>query len=71
MNEFYVESLDDFVPITATNVVYQDITANVKGSEITIEQVPVRVYKETNEEVFDRDLAQARDERLFTAYARL
>lgn len=71
MNESYVESLDEFVPITATNVVYQDITANVKGSEITIEQVPVRVYKETNEEVFDRDLAQARDERLFTTYARL
>ncbi|MCM0599138.1 type II TA system antitoxin MqsA family protein [Periweissella fabalis] len=69
MNEFYVESLDEFVPISATNVVYQDITAKVKGTEISIEKVPVRIHAATSEEVFDRDLAQVRDERLFAAYA--
>ncbi|CAH1851847.1 type II TA system antitoxin MqsA family protein [Convivina intestini] len=70
MTKFYIETLDKFVDESATSIIHQDVTAQVKNDSITVHQVLVRIYTATGEEIYDRDLAQQVDQQLFTTYAK-
>lgn len=67
MKKYYVESKDDFVNEDETKIIKKEINSSVKGIEITI-MGHARVLLDTDEEVFDRDVEQGNDEKLFLEY---
>lgn len=67
MKKYYVESKDDFVYEDETKIINKTITNSVKGIEITI-MGRARILLNTDEEIFDRNIEQENDEKLFLEY---
>lgn len=69
MEDFYVQSLQQKVPVAETEVVTRDITATVHGEEVIVADTKVRIYSATGEEVYDEALAKRQGRAFLNQYA--